>query len=151
MRLLDPNFATRRWIKAGLALAGFVAGAVLGLVMTRFGKIAADAPPATLANYAWNAMVLGVLGGVIGPVVTWSSLRNAPIWRAFAEPLGLAFVGASAAIMLGVPALILILPPAGIALGVMHLQRRFPDRVPQGLQEPNADAPSISPGGDHAS
>jgi hypothetical protein len=88
------------------------------------------------------------MGGIIGPVVTWSSLRNAPIWRAFAEPLGLAFVGASAAILVGVPALILVLPPAGIALGVIHLQRRFPEAAPHALQAED-EPPPILPGGVH--
>jgi hypothetical protein len=149
MRALDPYFATRRWLKVGLAAAGFVGGALLGLMLTRFGKIAAGAPPGTLANYAWNAAVFGIMGGVIGPLVTWSSLRNVPIWRTVAEPLGLAFAGASAAVMLGVPALILVLPPVGIALGVMHLQRRFPERAPRALEHASA-TPTIDRGGDHA-
>ena len=149
MRLLDPYFSTRRWLKAGLVVAGFVGGAVLGLLLTRLGKIAAGAPPATFANYAWNAAVFGVMGGVIGPMVTWASLRNVPIWRTVAEPLGLAFVGASTAILIGIPSLMLVLPPVGIALGVMHLQRRFPDRAPDLLPHPSAERPTISRGGDH--
>ncbi|HEY7236943.1 MAG TPA: hypothetical protein VH539_22475, partial [Gemmatimonadaceae bacterium] len=68
----DPARATRRWLKFGLTVGGAVAGALFGIVLTRLGKIVADAPPATLANYAWNATVFGVLAGVVSPIVSWS-------------------------------------------------------------------------------
>jgi hypothetical protein len=74
-------FGTRRWLKAGLTIAGVVAGALFGLMLTRLGKIAAEAPAATLANYAWNAAVFAMVGGVLTPVVSWSTLRNVPLWR----------------------------------------------------------------------
>jgi prepilin signal peptidase PulO-like enzyme (type II secretory pathway) len=64
--LFDPTLSTRRWLKVGLAVGGAVAGALFGIVLTALGKIVADAPPATLANYAWNATVFGVLAVVVG-------------------------------------------------------------------------------------
>lgn len=46
MPLLDPQFSTRRRLKAVLTFAGVVAGAVFGIALTRIGKIATGAPPA---------------------------------------------------------------------------------------------------------
>ena len=87
MPLFNPYFSTRRWLKAGLAIGGFFAGALFGIALTRLGKIVTDAPPATLANYAWNAAVFGLVAGVISPMVAWSALRRVPLWRTVLEPL----------------------------------------------------------------
>jgi hypothetical protein len=127
MPLFNPYFATRRWLMVGLTFAGVVAGAAFGIVLTRLGKIASGAPPASLFNYAWNAAVFGVLAGVVSPLVTWSTLRNVPLWRTIAEPLTLALAGGSVAVVVGAPALLLVLPPAGLVLGFVHLQRRYPE------------------------
>lgn len=129
MRLFSPYSATRRWLKLGLILAGVVAGATFGLLMTRLGKLAAGAPPATLANYVWNAAVLGTIAGVVSPLISWSALRQAPLWRTIVEPLLYAAAGASAAVIVGVPVLILVLPPAGLALGFVRLHHRYPERT----------------------
>jgi hypothetical protein len=126
MAFFNPYFATRRWLKLGLTVAGVLAGAVFGILLTRLGKIAAGAPPATLFNYAWNAAVFAVLGGIMSPLVTWSTLRNVPLWRTIAEPLIWAVAGAGVAIIVGVPVLLLLLPPAGLALGIVNLDRRYP-------------------------
>lgn len=127
MQVFSPHFATRRWLKVGLAVAGAVAGAAFGLILTRIGKIVAGAPPATLANYVWNAAVFGVLAGVVSPLVTWSALRRAPLWRTLAEPLIFAVAGGCVAVIVGVPALILVLPPVGLGLGFAGLRRRYPE------------------------
>jgi hypothetical protein len=127
MRLLDPHFSTRRWLKVGLTVSGAVAGAAFGLALTRLGKIVAGAPPATLANYAWNAAVFGVLAGIVSPVVSWSVLRRVPLWRTIIEPLAFAAAGGTVAVILGAPILLLMLPPAGLAFGFLQLQRRYPD------------------------
>lgn len=125
----DRHFATRRWLKVGLAVAGFVAGAVFGLVLTRIGKLVTDAPPATVANYAWNAGVFGVLAGIVSPLVSGSALRQAPLWRTVAEPLGYAVAGGAAALLAGIPILVLVLPPLGLAVGFLRLHHRYPERV----------------------
>lgn len=130
MQLVDPHPSTRRWLKVGLTVGGAVAGAAFGVVLTRLGKIVAGAPPATLANYAWNAAVFGVLAGIVSPLVSWSLLRRVPLWRTVVEPLAFALAGGSAAVILGAPALLLVLPPAGLVLGVVRLQRRYPDPHP---------------------
>jgi len=52
MQLLDPQLATRRRLQTGLVIAGGLAGAIFGIALTKMGKIAAVAPPATLGNYA---------------------------------------------------------------------------------------------------
>ncbi len=128
MPLFDPSLSTRRWLKVGLTVGGALAGAAFGLVLTRLGKIVAQAPPATVGNYIWNATVFGVLAGVISPIVSWSTLRRVPLWRTVVEPLAYAVAGGCAAVVLGVTALILVLPPAGLVLGFVRLQRRYPQR-----------------------
>lgn len=124
---LKTLLSTRRLLQIGLIATGAIAGAVFGLVLTRLGKIATGAPPATLANYAWNAAVFGILAAVVSPLVTWSELRRVPLWRTVAEPLVAAVAGGCAAVVVGVPVLILVLPPIGLALGFANLRRRYPD------------------------
>ena len=127
MRIFNPPFRTRRRLVVALTVAGAVAGGVFGLILTRLGKVAAGAPPATWGNYAWNAAVFGLLSAVVSPVVSWSTLRRAPLWRTVVEPLVLAVVGGSAAVFTGIPVLLLVLPPVGLALGFADLQHRYPD------------------------
>lgn len=122
---------TRRWLKLGLISSGFLAGAVFGVVLTPLGKIVADAPPATLANYIRNAVTLGALAAVISPIVSWSALRHVPLWRTIVEPLAFAIAGGAAAAIAGVPLLLIVLPAAGLTLGFIRLQRRYPNhRLP---------------------
>lgn len=127
MRLFDPTFTTRRWLKFGLTLGGALAGALFGIVLTRFGKIVAGAPPATLANYAWNATVFGILAGIVSPLVSWSTLRRVPLWRTLVEPLGYAVAGGVLAVVMGAGAPLLVLPPVGLILGFVRLARRDPE------------------------
>ena len=127
MPLFDPRFSTRRRLRVALIVTGALAGAVFGLVLTRVGKIVTGAPPATLGNYAWNAMVFGVIAGILSPIISWSSLRRAPLWRTVSEPFAWAVAGAGTAVIVGVPALILVLPPVGLAAGFLNLGRRYPD------------------------
>ena len=127
MTILDSYFATRRRLKVGLAIGGFLAGATFGLILTRLGKLITDAPPATMSNFLWNAAAFGIAAAVISPVVSWSALRRVPLWRTIVEPLALAVAGGTVALLVGVPILILALPPAGLALGFVRLQRRYPD------------------------
>lgn len=129
MRILDHPLSTRRFLQIGLVVAGAVTGAVFGLVLTRLGKIATGAPPATLANYLWNAAVFAAIAAVVSPVFTWSELRRVPLWRTLVEPLAAAVAGGCAAVIIGVPVLILLLPPLGLGLGIANLRRRYPDNV----------------------
>jgi hypothetical protein len=122
---LDPTYSTRRWLKLGLTLTGVLAGAVFGVVLTRLGKIVSGAPPATLANYAWNAAVFAVLAGVVSPIVSWSALRRVPVWRTVVEPLGYAIAGGAAAVIAG---------PIGLGLGFLRLHRRYME--PSALPSP---------------
>jgi hypothetical protein len=75
MRIFKHPLSTRRLLQFGLVVTGAVAGAVFGVVLTRLGKLATGAPPATIANYVWNAAVFGALAAVVSPLVTWSALR----------------------------------------------------------------------------
>src|SRR3954470_19450816 len=127
MEILDPHFATRRRLKAGLLVAGSVSGAVFGILLTKMGKIVAGAPSANLGNYLWNAAAFGAMAGVISPIVSWSALRRVPLWRTVMEPLAVALAGGAAAVVAGVPLLILVLPPVGLTLGFLNLRRRYPE------------------------
>ncbi len=105
---------------------------MFGVILTRLGKLAAGAPPATLANYAWNAAVFGVVSAVVSPLITWSELRRVPLWRTIAEPLAAAVAGGCIALIVGLPVLILALPPLGLGLGFANLRRRYPEPLEVG-------------------
>jgi len=127
MQLLDPQLATRRRLQTGLVIAGGLAGAIFGIALTKMGKIAAVAPPATLGNYAWNAAVFAALAAVVSPMVSWSGLRRVPLWRTVVEPLAVAVAGGAAAVVAGSPLMLLVLPPVGLTLGFLSLRRRYPE------------------------
>ena len=144
MPLLDPHFATRRRLKASLAIAGGSAGFVFGVILTRFAKLVASAPPATLGEYMWNGAWFATLAAVVSPVISWSFLRRAPFWRTVVEPLAWAVAAGTAALIVGVPVLILMLPPVGLTLGFLNLRRRYPDRPPALV--PDAERGSLEAG-----
>lgn len=120
-RYADPARGTRRWITAGLVLGGALAGAALGFALTPLGKIVAGASPADTANYIRNAVAFGIMGACVGPVVTWSVLRNAPFWRTVLEPLAGCVVGAGVGVLLGSGVLFMALIPLGGALAAGRL------------------------------
>ncbi len=125
-----PSSWTRHALRLGLVVAGGLAGALFGIALTKFGKLMSGAPPATLANYVHNAVFFGVLAAIVSPLVSWWALRRAPLWRTIAEPLGYAVGGGTIALLIGVPVLMLILPPLGLALGFYDLHRRYPEPRP---------------------
>src|ERR1043166_4182491 len=114
-------FATRRRLKIGLAIAGAVAGAIVGAALAVLGKIVAGAPPATPGNYAWNMTVFGLVGAVLTPVVTWSALRDVPVWRTVTEPLAAGIAGATIGVLAGSGVAFLILTPVGIGAAILRL------------------------------
>lgn len=118
-------------ITLGLVAAGFVTGAVIGVVLTVIGKIVAGAPPADLANHVWNATVFGVIGAVAAPFVTWSALRRVPLWRVVAEPLLGGIAGAAVGALIGPVFGFLVLAPIGVVAAVARLERVY--REPQRL------------------
>jgi hypothetical protein len=124
--MFEPNFAVRRRMASGLTVAGFAAGAVFGLALTVFGKILAGAPPATLGNYVWNAGVLGGIAAVVSPLVSWSALRNVPLWRTVVEPLALAVAGGAIGVLAGSGIVFLALPPIALVVGFFRLSRAYP-------------------------
>lgn len=130
-------------IAAGLVVAGGAAGALAGATLTALGKVVAGAPPATLANYAWNMAAFGVLAAVIGPVVTWSALRRVPLWRTIVEPLAGALLGAGVGLALGSSAAFVALAPVGLVVSMVRLSRRY--REPAFPSIAIADAPTDLP------
>ena len=135
----SPYSSTRLWLKVALTVAGVLAGAAFGVALTKLGKVIAGAPPATLENYVWNAVVFGVLAGIVSPLVSWWALRRAPLWRTVVEPLGYAVAGGGMAVLIGVPGLILVLPPVGLALGIARLRQRYPEPRPLFPIRPDTD------------
>ena len=93
------------------------------MVLTPLGKLVAGAPPADAANYLNNVLAFAVVGATMTPLATWTKLRRVPLWRAVAEPLVWGVIGAIIAAALGSGAGLLVLAPAGIAMGVARLQR----------------------------
>ena len=128
MPIFDRYFATRQKLQVSLVGFGFLAGALVSFPLTAMGKIVAEAPPATIGNYLWNAVAFGVLGALIGPVVTWQALRNAPLWRTIIEPaVGGAF-GAILAAVLSSGVALLLFTPLGMALAAARLSYAYNDK-----------------------
>jgi hypothetical protein len=73
---------------------------------------------------------------MVSGLITWSELRRAPLWRTVAEPLAAAVAGGCEAVVLGVPVLLLALPPIGIGLGFVMLRHRHPQRLQFGELPP---------------
>jgi hypothetical protein len=126
MSIISRSSATVRWLAVGIPVAGAVAGALFGMVLTPLGKIIGGAPPADLRNYVWNAAAFGIMAAVVSPIVTWSALRRVPLWRTVAEPLTLAVAGGVVAALAGSGVLLLALPPVGLVAGFAWLVRRYP-------------------------
>ena len=124
--MFDRNLAVQGRLAFGLTVAGFTAGAVFGVALTAFGKIVAGAPPATLSNYLWNAGVFGGLAALVSPVVSWSALRNVPLWRTVVEPLALAIAGGAIGVLAGSAVLFIALPPVALVAGFFRLSRAYP-------------------------
>ena len=122
---MQPISAVKARLAAGLVLAGAGAGAIAGAVLTPLGKLVAGAPPATLANYAWNMAAFGLLAAVVSPLVTWSALRRAPLWRTVVEPLAGALVGAGVGVALGSGAAFIFLAPVGLVAAMVRLGRHY--------------------------
>jgi hypothetical protein len=127
---MDKYFATRRWLKVGLVIAGAVAGGIVGVAVTYLGKIVAGAPPATMANYLINLRIFALVGAVFTPVVIWSGLQRVPLWRTVLEPLAAGILGAAVGVALGSGILFLVLIPVGMAgaatrLALSHREKAF--------------------------
>ena len=135
-KYLDPARPVRRWITFGLVLSGALSGALLGLAMTSLGKIVTGAPPADAANYVRNMIAFAAMGAMMTPLVTWTTMRRVPLWRAVAEPVMGGVAGAAVAASLGFGVGILLLPPLGMLAAVARLHYRH---------SPPFSGPSSSP------
>jgi len=124
-RYLDEFYGTRRRLRIGLVITGAISGALGGAALTVLGKIVAGTPPATLPNYVWNMVVFGVIGAVLSPVVTWSALRNAPLWRTIYEPLLAGIAAATVGVLAGSGVLFLTLAPIGVAAAILRLNYAY--------------------------
>ena len=127
-RYMNQYFATRRRLKVGLVVAGAASGSIAGAALTVLGKIVAGAPPPTPANYAWNMAVFGVMAAVASPIVTWSALRRAPLWRTVVEPLAAGLAGAGIGVLMGSGVALLVLAPLGAAAALTRLGRAYRDQ-----------------------
>ncbi|MCC6241764.1 MAG: hypothetical protein IT353_02935 [Gemmatimonadaceae bacterium] len=113
-------------VSVALVAIGAIVGAFASIPLTMLGKVVAGAEPAILANFLWNAGVFGVLGAIGGPLLTWSALRHAPLWRAMLEPALGALAGAVLGSIIGGGVGFLVLTPIGLAAASWRLQRTFP-------------------------
>ncbi len=111
-----------------MVIAGTVSGAAVGAALTVLGKIVADAPAATPANYLWNMVAFGLIAAIVSPIVTWSALRNVPLWRAILEPLAAGIAGAAFGVLLGSGIGLLVLTPLGIGSAIARLSYASRDK-----------------------
>jgi hypothetical protein len=125
---LEQFFATRQRLKIGLTIAGVVGGGIVGAVLTILGKLVAGAPPATIYNYAWNVVIFGLTGAVIGPTVIWSGLRRVPLWRTVVEPLAAGVGAAALGVVLGSGVAFLVLPPVAIVAATARLRYTYQEK-----------------------
>jgi hypothetical protein len=113
-------------VSVALVAVGAIVGALASIPLTMLGKVVAGAEPASLANFVWNAGVFGVLGAIGSPLITWSALRYAPLWRAVLEPALGALAGAVLGSIVGGGVGFLLLTPIGLAAASWRLHRTFP-------------------------
>jgi hypothetical protein len=85
---MSNTSVVRTWqVTAALSAIGVVAGAIAAVVLTKLGNVIAGAPhPPPIVVYTWNVGAFAVMGAVFSPVIAWSMLRRAPLWRAVVEP-----------------------------------------------------------------
>lgn len=129
-RYLTQYFATRRRLKVGLVIAGAFSGAIAGAALTFLGKVAAGAPPATLANYVWNMAAFGLIAAASSPIVTWSALRRVPLWRTVLEPLVGGIAAGTVGVLIGSGSAFLLLTPLGIGAAVLRLRYSHREKQP---------------------
>lgn len=97
-----------------VGMVGAVIGAAAAVLLNALGDylIALRHPQGTL-SYHWKAGAFAIAGSVITPILAWTTLRRAPVWRVAAEPAAAAVlvtvVGAAF-----VPALIAWVPVVAI-------------------------------------
>lgn len=92
--------ATKTKITAALAVLGAGAGAATGVALISVGSVFSGSPNGfPLDAYLWVAGLFAVIGAVVGPPVTWSTMRTVPIWRALVEPAAAAVLVGAAAMM----------------------------------------------------
>src|SRR5690606_7151662 len=132
---MPSTSAVKARITIGLVVAGATAGAVAGAALTPLGKLVAGAPPATLANYAWNMAAFGMMAAVVSPFVTWSALRRVPLWRTLVEPLVGILAGAGIGVALGSGAAFLLLSVGGMMAGMIRLGYRYREPTSADLPE----------------
>ena len=89
-------------VTAIVAALGGVAGAIGGgVIMAAIDLVTGGTSGLTAANLPFYgvATAIGFAHGLIlGPVLAWAALRNAPLWRAIGETAVAASIGAAVAI-----------------------------------------------------
>jgi hypothetical protein len=140
--LLDPDYSVRRRLKVGLTIACALAGGVFGLALTRLAKIATEAPPAPLSEYLWNAAWMAALAAIVGPLIVWSSLRRAPLWRTIVEPLVAAVGAACLGLLIAAPMVVMFLPVVALMASFANLSRRYPEPAKLPLGNPVLPRPA---------
>jgi hypothetical protein len=88
---------------AALMLVGATLGGTIGVVLLAALGLLVDGPGGF--PYAWDAIyVSGIvgafIGGVGGPVLTWTLLRHIPFWRIFLETTAGTSIGGALGLLL---------------------------------------------------
>lgn len=98
------------------AVVGVVAAAALNIL--GYWVIGLTHEPGTLM-YHWKPGFFAAAGAVIGPLLAWTVLRRAPVWRVVAEPAAMA----AAVTLIGVGAAPWLIPwvPVAAAGAILRL------------------------------
>lgn len=114
-----------------LAALGAAAGALTAVVLTSVGTWVAQAfERHGTVVYFWSAAELAILGAIGTPILAWSLMRRAPLWRAVLEPA----IGGVLGTLAGLATLplfgLIFLPPLLVLAGVVGAALRL-DRASQ--------------------
>lgn len=137
-RTSDASPLTRLKITSLLAGLGAASGAGAGVILTYLGNVISGYPiPPDAGIYVSNAGIMATIGGVLGPPLAWSLLRNVPLWRALAEPAGAAVLASVGTILIA-PSLFVPAVPVAVTAAALRLRWEYRGE----------DSPAIGAGGE---
>ena len=130
-------------ITAGLAVAGAVAGGVVGVAMMFCWMLVQGGLTQTLGDLqmlAYGGLFGGFVGGVLGPAAAWLLMRSVPLWKAVSVTALGTLAAAIAGLVIGGPELSFNLSFAGFAAAAIALRvttkRSLPAHQPPRALQP---------------
>jgi hypothetical protein len=116
------DFTRRLLITASIAGVGALTGAAAATTLNFVSAVVIQgSDPSGLVFYHWKPGAFAVAGAIAAPLLAWSVLRRAPVWRVVAEPAAAATVAAIATLALA-PWMMPIAVPVAAAAAVARLR-----------------------------